>query len=78
MPFSKPNTITNENGDLLIRFRCTSCNFEEFIPQDVVAFFDVFDDGDSSVPPKFDCTSCYDGKAQPVYYTGHNGITYSL
>jgi hypothetical protein len=66
----KPNAST-------VLFRCTKCNFEEFIPKDVVDYFDIMDGGDPLVPPRFDCQSC-SGKMQPVHYVNHDGIVYKL
>lgn len=60
-----------------VLFKCTTCNFEEDIPKEVVDFFDLMDGGDSSVPPRFDCPSC-SGKMQPTYYINHEGIVYKL
>ena len=60
-----------------VQFRCTACNFEEFIPKDVVDFCDIMDGGDPLVPPRFDCQRC-SGKMQPVHYINHDGIVYSL
>ena len=78
MPWTKPVSITNDDGDLMIRFRCTSCNFEEYFPQDVVEFFDDFDDGDPDFPPRFDCSSCDFGLMQPIYFKSNSGIIYKL
>jgi hypothetical protein len=67
-----PNT-----NDSLILFKCTNCNFEEFIPKEVVDYFDIIDGGDHSFPPRFDCQNC-SGKIQPVYYVNHDGIVYKF
>lgn len=64
--------------DPMVRFRCTSCNFEELIPKSVVDFFDIMDGGDPSFPPRFDCQSCVKGKMQPVHYVNHDGVEYNL
>ena len=69
MPKNNPSTVL---------FRCTTCNFEEKVPKDVVDFFDIMDGGDPSFPPRFDCQSCSSGKMQPVNYTNHDGIVYKL
>jgi hypothetical protein len=39
-----PNLNTNDSSVL---FRCTTCGFEEFIPTEVVHFFDICDGGDT-------------------------------
>ncbi len=65
-------------NDSPILFRCTTCNFEEFIPKEVVDFFDIMDGGDPTFPPRFDCSCCSAGKMQPVYYVNHDGIAYKL
>jgi len=67
----------SKNSDSPVLFRCTTCNFEEYIPKEVVDFFDLMDGGDTSVPPRFDCQSC-SGKMQPVHYVNHDGIVYKL
>lgn len=41
-----------ETQDTPILFRCTKCNFEEYIPKEVVDFFDIMDGGDPSFQPK--------------------------
>jgi len=66
------------DNETLILFRCTTCNFEENIPKSVVDFFDIMDDGDTSVPPRFDCQACSSGLMQPVNYTNNEGISYRL
>jgi hypothetical protein len=65
-------------GTETILFRCLSCKSEEFIPKDVVDFFDIMDGGDPAFPPRFDCHACTFGKMQPVHYVGHDGIVYKL
>lgn len=67
-----------KTNDSLILFRCTTCNFEELIPKDVVDFFDIMDGGDPSLPPRFDCQACSSGMMQPVHYVNHDGIVYRL
>jgi len=67
----------SKNSVSPVLFRCITCNFEEYIPKEVVDFFDLMDGGDPSVPPRFDCQSC-SGKMQPVHYVNHDGIVYKL
>lgn len=67
-----------KKDDSAILFRCTTCDFEESIPKDIVDFFDIMDGGDPSFPPRFDCKACPTGKTQPVYYVNHDGIVYKL
>ena len=69
--------VKSKSNDSSVKYRCTVCNFEEFIPKDVVDFFDIMDGGDPSVPPRFDCQRC-SGKMQPVFYVNHDGIIYKL
>jgi len=68
--------LLNSNGSPVL-FRCTACNFEEFIPKDIVDYFDIMDGGDPTFPPRFDCQRC-SGKMQPVHYVNHDGIVYKL
>lgn len=68
----KNNAKPNDN---FVLFKCSACHFEENIPKEVVDFFDVMDDGDSSVPPKFACQKC-SAEMTPVYYVNHQGIVY--
>jgi len=42
--------LLNSNGSPVL-FRCTACNFEEFIPKDIVDYFDIMDGGDPTFPP---------------------------
>jgi len=67
-----------KTNDSSVLFRCTTCNFEELIPKDVVDFFDIMDGGNPSFPPRFDCQTCHFGKMQPVYYVNHDGIVYKI
>lgn len=60
-----------------ITFACLECGEKEDIPKDVVDTFDTFDDGDLSVPPRFDCEIC-GGIMEPIEYTSAHGITYRL
>lgn len=60
-----------------ITFKCLDCYAEEDIPKDVVDTFDIFDDGDKLVPPRFDCEFC-GGTMEPIEYTSEQGITYRL
>jgi hypothetical protein len=76
MAKSKKEKASDSNNEA-IRFRCPKCNSEEWIPKEVVDFFDIMDAGDPTVPPRFDCQSC-PGKMEPVDYTNHDGIRYKL
>ena len=67
-----------KSKDKTVLFRCTTCNFEERIPKDVVDYFDIIDAGDPTFPPMFDCQGCSTGKMQPVHYVNHDGIVYKL
>jgi len=80
MPKNKNNKNNKKAKQIKpsILFRCTTCNFEENIPKDVVDFFDVMDGGDPAVPPRFDCQSCVRGKMHPVHYVNHDGIVYKV
>jgi hypothetical protein len=41
-----------------VLFVCNTCNFEEFIPKDVIEFFDVVDPDIQGAPPTFQCQQC--------------------
>lgn len=60
-----------------VRFKCLDCEIEEDIPKDVVDTFDIFDEGDITVPPRFNCEIC-GGTMEPIEYTSEQGITYRL
>ncbi|EOD01894.1 hypothetical protein [Caldisalinibacter kiritimatiensis] len=60
-----------------VRFRCLECGIEEDIPRSVVKQFDILDNGDISVPPRFDCEVC-GGLMEPIEYTSVHGITYKI
>ena len=51
------------------------CNIEEDIPREVVEHFDIIDDGDTAVPPRFSCENC-GGEMIPKKYKGVHGIDY--
>lgn len=61
----------------LITFLCPNCKVREDIPKDVVDTFDVVDDGDLSMPPRFRCEVCGDDM-EPIEYTSVHGITYKI
>lgn len=42
----------------IINYVCRLCNYSEQIPKDVVRYFDLMDDGDPTVPPRFSCKYC--------------------
>ena len=48
---------------------------EEDIPEEVVEYCDVMDDGDLEVPPRFSCEKC-GGEMVPKKYKGIHGIQY--
>ena len=60
-----------------IKYVCLNCKIEENIPADVVEQFDIMDDGDTSVPPRFSCESC-GGEMYPEDYQGIHGEHYKL
>jgi transcription initiation factor IIE alpha subunit len=60
-----------------VTFICLDCKVTEDIPRGVVESFDVFDDGDLSVPPRFTCEKC-GGTMEPIKYSGVHGITYEI
>ena len=70
---NKKRQIKKEDRQIL--FKCGGCGIEEFIPEDVVRYFDTFDDGDTSVPPRFTCEECGE-VMEPIEYEGVHGITY--
>jgi len=72
----KHKKLFKKKAEPSVRFRCASCNSEEMIPKEVVDFFDIMDGGDPSVPPRFDCKFCFNGKIEPIHYIGHDGIVY--
>lgn len=59
-----------------IEYKCMDCGKNEEIPEDVVEYFDIIDDGDISEPPRFSCEEC-GGEMRPIKYTGVHGIHYS-
>ena len=63
------------NKSKQIEFICEKCKIHEFIPKDVVEYFDDFDsDGvDNSYPPRFECKNC-DGLMVPIYYKSVHGF----
>jgi len=58
-----------------VRFICLQCRIEEDIPEEVVEYCDVMDDGDIEVPPRFSCVNC-NGEMVPKKYKGIHGIQY--
>jgi hypothetical protein len=61
-----------------VRYKCLECGIEEEIPRSVVEMFDALDDeGDISVPPRFDCEKCR-GLMEPLEYSGVHGIKYKM
>ena len=76
MAKSKKDKANDRNTEA-VHFRCLKCNFEEWVPKEIVDFFDIMDTGDPTVPPRFDCQLCT-GKMEPVNYTNHDGIKYKL
>ncbi len=73
---SLSNNTKNKNSSQ-IEFICPVCKTREFIPRDVVEFFDNVDSYgvDTSIPPRFDCKNC-NGKMVPIYYIGVTGHIY--
>ena len=41
-----------------VLFMCNNCNFEEYIPKDVIEFFDVVDPDFHGAPTTFQCQQC--------------------
>lgn len=64
-------------GGKAVRYVCLQCNIEEDIPEKVVKYFDIMDDGDPTVPPRFSCKTC-GGEMRPVSYDGVHGQKYKL
>ena len=61
-----------------VKYKCLECGIEEEIPRSVVEMFDALDDeGDISVPPRFDCEKC-GGLMEPIEYSGVHGIEYKM
>ncbi|WP_139905282.1 hypothetical protein [Clostridium thermarum] len=60
-----------------ILYICTNCGTEELIPENIVQYFDIVDDGDINEPPTFSCESC-GGIMRPAKYEGVHGITYEF
>ena len=65
----------NVSSQSKVRFVCLQCNVEEDIPEEVVEYCDVMDDGDLEVPPRFSCERC-GGEMVPKKYRGVHGIQY--
>lgn len=74
---SKKKNPRNVSKSETIKFVCVSCKEEENIPTDVVEYFDMIDDGNTSVPPRFSCESC-GGEMYPEDYQGVHGEHYKL
>lgn len=60
-----------------VRYKCLKCGIEEAIPREVVELFDILDDGDTSVPPRFDCEKCGE-TMEPIEYEGIHGEIYRI
>jgi transcription initiation factor IIE alpha subunit len=60
-----------------ILYICTECGEKEYIPEDVVDYFDIMDDGNISEPPTFSCQKC-ESIMRPKHYRGVHGIEYTL
>lgn len=67
----------NELKNKTVLYRCLGCNVEEEIPLSVVMEFDIMDQGDTSVPPRFDCEMC-GSQMEPVYYESVHGVIYDI
>jgi len=67
--------VDQDNNKSTVRFICLQCNIEEDIPREVVEHFDIIDDGDTAVPPRFSCENC-GGEMIPKKYKGVHGIDY--
>ena len=55
MKESKKNKKRSQD---FINYACSLCNRNEKIPKNVIRYFDVMDDGDPTVPPRFSCEHC--------------------
>lgn len=60
-----------------VNYICMQCNEREEILLDVVRDFDAMDDGDPTVPPRFNCEKC-GGDMYPEYYKGLHGYEYKI
>ena len=69
--------LENRLKEETVKYRCLSCGYEEEIPEIVVMEFDLMDQGDTSVPPRFDCEMC-DEQMEPVYYESVHGVIYDM
>ena len=60
-----------------VEFLCPVCSVKEMIPTEIVEMLDAADQVgvDNTVPPRFDCQKC-DGKMEPTFYIGVNGIVF--
>ncbi|SET17932.1 hypothetical protein [Anaerobranca gottschalkii] len=50
-----PQKVSLKN---FIEYVCLGCKIVEKVPKEVVEYFDMMDDGDTSIPPRFSCESC--------------------
>ena len=69
--------LENRLKEETVKYRCLSCGYEEEIPEIVVMEFDLMDQGDTSVPPRFDCEMC-DEQMEPVYYESVHAQAFTL
>lgn len=73
----KEAVLLNENTSEGILYVCKECGNEEIIPEEVVEYFDIMDDGDINEPPTFSCENC-GAIMRPKKYHGVHGITYKF
>lgn len=72
---AKESAIVKKETTEGILYICKACGTEEYVPEDVVEYFDIMDDGDMSEPPTFSCENC-GAIMRPKIYQGVHGITY--
>jgi DNA-directed RNA polymerase subunit M/transcription elongation factor TFIIS len=73
----KAENDKSKEAEKSIQYVCTECGEEELIPEGVVEYFDIMDDGDIAEPPTFSCEKC-GAIMKPKKYEGVHGITYEF
>jgi predicted RNA-binding Zn-ribbon protein involved in translation (DUF1610 family) len=73
----KAKNEKNKEIEESIQYVCAECGEEELIPEGVVEYFDIMDDGDIAEPSTFTCEKC-GGIMNPKKYEGVHDITYEF
>lgn len=65
-----------DEEDETVKFKCSKCKCEEYIPKNIVDMLDAQDSGNKDYPPRFTCEKC-GSLMYPEKYTSSNGHTYN-